>query len=265
MPNVFTIPIRATTLSGVLAILVAIAGCDPEQPGAEYGQEEAAEQQEATTDTMRRQAEEPEAAPGERSPGEEAPGEEARETPAGTEDESAVVPRGTELSVTLGETVSTESHEEGDRFAAEVTEDVRGRTGRVLLPGGTRVEGVVAESRRSAGADEQAVLALRLDSIQIADRKRPLAATVQDARAERTEGDTGAETAAKIAIGTAAGALVGQILGESTESALGGAAAGAAAGAVVALTTREGDAVLEEGSIITIRLDEPIRVDPGET
>lgn len=264
MSRFCTTPFRAACLTVLLSIPLALAGCEPEQPGSEYGEEESIEQEEATAETMRRQAEEPEAARGERS-SEEGPAEEApAETRSMPDEESAVVPSGTELTLTLDETVSTESHEQGDRFASEVSEEVRGRDGRVLVPRGTRVEGVVAESSRSAGDEEQAVLALRFDSIDVAGAKRPLAATVEDARPERSEGDTGAETAAKVAIGTAAGALVGQILGESTESTLGGAAAGAAAGAVVALTTREGDAVLEEGSVVTVRLDEPIRLDSGE-
>ena len=61
-------------------------------------------------------------------------------------------------------------------------------------------------------------------------------------------------------IGAAAGALVGQVLGKDTEATLKGAAVGAAAGTVVAVASRNGDATLEEGSRITVRTEEPIRL-----
>ena len=70
--------------------------------------------------------------------------------------------------------------------------------------------------------------------------------------------DSTGETAAKIGVGAAAGALVGQILGQDTESTLAGAGVGAAVGTAVALATRGGSAKLPAGSVLTVRLDEPV-------
>lgn len=175
--------------------------------------------------------------------------------------ERRVVPRGTVMTLSLDESISTESHERGDQFTAHVTQSVRSRSGTVLVPEGADVQGVIQESERSTGPDDQAILAFRLESIEIDGERHPLAATVQQARPERTEGDSGAETAAKIAIGTAAGALIGQVLGKDTESTLGGAAAGAVAGTVVALVSRRGDATLRKGSRLRVQLNDPIQLD----
>lgn len=193
------------------------------------------------------------------------PGE-ARDQPEGSQEAEAVetaptIPSGTLISLRLLETVSTDTHAAGDAVAATVTDPVHGADGTVLVPSGARMGGVVERSVRSSGPEDPAVLAFHFDRLYVGDESYPVTATVESAEARQTEGDSGAETAAKIAIGTAAGALLGQVLGGDTESTLKGAAAGTVAGAVVAITSRQGDATLEQGSTVTIRTQEAIRLD----
>ena len=172
-----------------------------------------------------------------------------------------VVSSGTALTLQLSETVSTRSHEPGDPVRATVVDAVRGSDGSILIPNGATVSGAVEESRRSEGPESPAVLAFNFRTLTVGGQSYPLTATVEEANPEVTEGASDAESVAKIAIGTAAGALVGQILGGSTEATVGGAAAGTLAGAAVAITSKHGDATLREGSLITIRTREPIRLD----
>ena len=173
----------------------------------------------------------------------------------------ATVPSGTVLALRLSQTVSTSSHDAGDVVTATVTETVTGPDGAVLVPSGAEVSGEVQESRRSDGPENRAVLAFRFRTLTVDGRSYPITATVQEANPRRTEGDSDAESVAKVAIGTAAGALVGQILGGTKESTLGGAAAGTLAGAAVAITSQHGDATLRQGSMITVELQEPVRLD----
>lgn len=180
---------------------------------------------------------------------------------SGDEGESvAVVPSGATLRLALDETVSTETHRAGDGVTATVTEPVT-VGGAVVVPSGARLEGTIQESRRSDGPEDPAVLAFRFETLRVDGTAYPVRAEVKEAEPQRTEGDSDAESAAKVAIGTAAGAVVGQILGGSAESTLGGAAAGTLAGAAVAITSQHGHATLREGSLLTVEIQEGVRLD----
>lgn len=191
---------------------------------------------------------------------------EARDQPEDSQQAEAVetaptIPSGTLISLRLDEALSTRTHGAGDAVTATVTEPVHGADGTVLVASGARMEGVVGRSVRSSGPEDPAVLAFRFERLVVGGESHPVTARVESAGARQSEGDSGAETAAKIAIGTAAGALLGQVLGGDTESTLKGAAAGTVAGAVVVITSRQGDATLEQGSTVTIRTQEPVRMD----
>lgn len=185
---------------------------------------------------------------------------ETTSTQAQEEETAPMVPVGTTMDLRMAETISTQSHEAGDGFTANVIEPVHGSDGSVLIPSGATLHGTIESSERSTGPEDPAALTFRFDELHMKGNTYPVTATVQSAEARETEGDSGAESAAKVAIGAAAGALVGQVLGKDTESTLQGAAVGAAAGTVVAVASRNGDATLEEGSRITVRMEEPIRL-----
>lgn len=177
-----------------------------------------------------------------------------------SDDAAGVLPAGTVLRLTLDERVSTASHGAGDVFRARVTQEVRDATGRVVVPEGARVSGMVTESRAGDGADD-AVLGLALRSLEVRGRTLPLPATVQQARP--TPPDDGADptAAGRIAIGTAADALVGRAGAERGDDvAVLRSVVLARTG--IALTARS-DAVLPAGTRIRIQLTEPVRGLPG--
>ena len=166
-----------------------------------------------------------------------------------------VVPAGTALIFSVDEQVSTETHSKGDMFSATLRYGVSDGQGGELVPPGAQSRWIVSEASTEGG---ETVLAVELASIQVEGEWTPVVGEVTDAEVQEDPGDSGTETGAKIAVGTAAGALIGQILGSDTRSTLTGAGVGAAVGTAVALSTRDGKAVLPEGSVITVRLTEPL-------
>ena len=182
--------------------------------------------------------------PSERPPVEETP-------------EPVTVPTGTPMTFAVQEEISTDRYDVGDFFVAELTDPVFDAQGNLLLDAGAPSEWVVTEATTEDG---QALLAVALESIKVNGAWIPVAATVSEAELDTDNPDSGGETAAKIGVGAAAGALVGQILGKDTESTLKGAGVGAAVGTAVALATRGGSAKLPAGSLLTVRLDEPMTI-----
>ncbi len=169
------------------------------------------------------------------------------------------LPAGTVLTFEVTESVSTSSHAAGDGFGLRLVSTVDGQGG-LTLASGSEARGVVTDARRSRGTDEEAVLAIRIESVRIDGRARALNGRVESTDLKTDTGDSGTRTAAKVATGAAAGAIVGQILGGNTRSTVQGAAAGTVAGLGVALTTRDGHATLPEGSRVTVRLQDALVV-----
>ncbi len=171
----------------------------------------------------------------------------------------AAIPAGTRLVFEVMEDVSTATHEAGARFSLRLVDDVRGAYG-AMIPAGASARGVVTQSARSSGADSEALLAVRIASVQVNGGYEDIRGTVEATDIEASTRDSGQRTAAKVATGAAAGAVIGQILGRDTRSTVTGAAVGAAAGVGIALTTRDGHAVLPRGSRVEVRLDQSVVV-----
>jgi hypothetical protein len=190
----------------------------------------------------------------------DAPGGERMDAAAPETEAVVSVPAGTVLAFRVQDTVTTESHDTGDVFTATLYTDVTTASGDVLVPAGTRSRWMVTEASSDAGPDGQAVLAFRLEAVELGGEWTPIQATVTDTEILTSARDSNTETVAKVAIGAAAGAILGQIIGKDTESTLKGAGVGAAVGTAVALTTRGSKATLPAGSTITVRLDEPVTI-----
>lgn len=172
-------------------------------------------------------------------------------------DPAPILPSGSMLTFEVTNTVSTESATEGDEVELRLVEAVSG-TEDGELAAGTRGVAVVTESHESDSAEEQAVLALQVSTVRVNGEERPLTGTIESTETEAAARSSGQRSVATVATGAAAGAILGQILGGDTRSTAAGAAVGAAAGLGVALSTRDGHAVLPEGALITVRLTEPL-------
>jgi outer membrane lipoprotein SlyB len=171
------------------------------------------------------------------------------------------VPAGTTFGVRLDEQLSTNSHRIGSAFTATLTDPILAPDGRVLIPAGATVRGEVIESRESGRSGEEARLAVAFTSISHAGKTYSIAGFATDTPVRLVTRDSRAEQAAKIGGGAAIGAVIGQVLGGNTRATVAGAAVGAAAGTAVAIGTADVDAVVDAGSLVTIRLDRGVTME----
>lgn len=160
-----------------------------------------------------------------------------------------VVPAGQELDVRLGTTLSSNTAKVEQRFQATTVADVT-QNGRVLIPAGSMVRGVVAAVDPADRLHRAGSLTLSFDEINIRGRSHPIraqATNVFESGGIRDEAGTAG-------VGAGAGAIVGGIIG-----GLKGAILGAVIGAGGAIAATEGkDIELPAGSIIRVRLDSPL-------
>jgi hypothetical protein len=162
-----------------------------------------------------------------------------------------VIPVGQELDVRLQNALSSETSTVEQRFEATTAVDLM-QDGRVLVPAGSIVRGVVSDVKRPGRVDRVGSLTLSFDRMTVRGREytiRGMATNVFESRGIRDE------------VGTAgAGAGVGGVIG-GLIGGLKGAVLGAVIGAGGAIAATEGkDVQLPAGSIIRIRLDSAVNV-----
>jgi hypothetical protein len=142
-----------------------------------------------------------------------------------------------------------------DRVDARVTRDVR-TGGRIAIPAGSRMEGVVTVAERGGKIRERARLAVRFHTLVLPDGTR---APVQTDTIYREGESPAAESSAKIGGAAVGGALLGAILGGGKGAAIGGSI-GAASGTAVVMAGDRNAAVLPAGSSVTVRLHAPVTI-----
>ena len=152
-------------------------------------------------------------------------------------------------------TVSSERARVEDRVEARVTRDVRVGN-RVAIPAGSRAIGVVSQVERGGKFKEHARLAIRFQTVVLADGTRlPVStdAVIREGAAPSND------STKKIGGGAVAGTILGAILGGAKGAAVGGMA-GAGAGAGVVAAGDRSAATLRAGEPITIRLLSPVTI-----
>jgi hypothetical protein len=178
----------------------------------------------------------------------------------GPQYENFTVATGTAIQVTLDQPLSTRTSQVGDLFTTTVASDVMTDNG-VAIPAGSQIRGRVTAVQKSGQPGQAAVLKIAFDEVTVDGATYPVALTVAEANpTSESRSSTGAKVG-KIGIGAAAGAIIGQVIGKDTESTLIGAAIGAAAGTAIVLGSSDSDAVLAEGSPMTVTVDAPITVE----
>jgi len=164
------------------------------------------------------------------------------------------IPVGTTLKVTLDQTLGTEQSKVGDAFTASVAEPLNTADGSLVVPKGAVLHGTVTGLHASERAGDQAAIKLDFDSLTINGQRYPFDAKITSTELKTQGSDTREETLKKAGIGAAAGAALGAILGDASlgKIALGGLL-GAAAGTAVSLGTGQVQAVLPEGTSMTVQ------------
>jgi hypothetical protein len=142
----------------------------------------------------------------------------------------------------------------GDEFSATLADAVES-DGKVLIPSGASVNGVVAEAVPLGRFKGGARLRLALKSVAINNTNYPVeAATVTESAKGK-----GKRTATLIGGGAGLGAIIGGIAGGGKGAAI-GAAAGAGAGTAGAAFTGNKDITLPAESALSFKLTQPLEV-----
>jgi hypothetical protein len=159
------------------------------------------------------------------------------------------IPAGTQLVIRINQSINVKTTPAGARFDGEVVEPWTDANGRVVLPKGTPVGGVVDESHRRGHFKGASVLELRLTSLTLNGTRYPL--ETRDLR--ETKKGKGKRSAAFIGGGSGLGMLIGGIASGGTGLLIGGLAGGGAGTAVAGLTGNR-DLDIPAESIVHFRL-----------
>jgi hypothetical protein len=164
------------------------------------------------------------------------------------------IPSGTELSLTLTSSVSSDSSAVEDRVTADLARAIT-IDGNEALPVGAQLSGVVTNADDSGRVKGRANVTFMFSSLRAGDAR-------YDVRTEpvsRTAAATKGEDATKIGIGAGAGAIIGGLLG-GKDGAAKGAAVGGGAGTGVVLATKGKEIRLGSGDDVTTQLTAPLTV-----
>lgn len=162
------------------------------------------------------------------------------------------VPVGTEFDVRLQDSLSSSTTQVEDRFEATTLVDLRDERGRVLVPAGSTMRGVVSSVTKATRTDRTGKMTVAFDRVTINGKSYPIRATVT--QAIESEGIKGEKE--KIGIGAGAGAILGAILG-----GVKGAVAGILIGGGGTIAATEGkDVDLPAGTVLRVRLDSGLQL-----
>jgi hypothetical protein len=223
----------------------------------EYG--EAAPSQQASRAPAQSQppagaAQAPPPAPSQRPPRPES----ARSAPPPPPQRVYQLPAGSEISVRTNETIDSAQAAEGQTFDAEVTRDVRDADGAVVLPRGAAARIVIKSASKGGRFRGASDLVLDLQSVVIHGRSYSID-TVDVSQKGKPGVGAIKRTATFTGGGAALGASLGAIAGGGKGAAI-GAGAGAGAGILAQVLTKGRAIRVPAESVLTFRLDRPLRV-----
>ena len=166
---------------------------------------------------------------------------------------AVVVPVGTEMDVRLQTPLNSGTAKVEQRFEATTILDVKiGNT--LAIPAGTVVRGFVSSVSPAGRLDRRGNLTLSFDEILLGKSPTRLRASIEQA----IDGKMGQDIT-RIGAGAGIGAIIGGIIGGGK-----GALVGVLVGSGGTMAATEGaDVSLPVGTILRIRLDEPLTVNGG--
>jgi hypothetical protein len=162
------------------------------------------------------------------------------------------IPVGTEFDVRLQNALTSKTAQVEDRFEATTMVDLRDDRGRLLVPAGSVMRGVISSVHPATRTERKGSLTVAFDRVTINGRNYPIRGTVSQAL--ESEGIAGEKE--KIGIGAGAGAILGAILGGAK-----GALAGILIGGGGTIAATEGkDVELPAGTVLRVRMDAPLQL-----
>jgi hypothetical protein len=176
--------------------------------------------------------------------------------PAAAAWREVTIPAGTSLPLVLDTGVGSDISRVEQAVHAHLARSIVVR-GETVLAQGSAVSGVVTDARRSGKVKGRAHVSVRFDTVTprgVDERYR-----IRTTAVGRTAPATKKKDALEIGAPAAGGAIIGAIVGGKKGAAI-GTAAGGGAGTAVVLSTRGKEVRMAKGTVLTVRLSEPLTV-----
>lgn len=166
------------------------------------------------------------------------------------------IPAGTELTIRTNENINATPQDVGRSYSAEISKDIIGPNGQVLVPRGSPAQlTIVNTSTSNMGAGSNQV-ALGLQSLTVNGRTMNVQSNTEKATNDRGIG-ANKRTAEMTGGGAVLGTVIGAIAGGG-KGALIGAVVGGAGGAAAQVLTRGKEVKVPAESVLTFKLDQPL-------
>ena len=189
------------------------------------------------------------AAPASPAPATSAPAPRSQTGSSGSE-----VPAGTELDVRLQNSLNSGTAQVEDRFEATTLVDLN-VNGRVLIPAGSVMRGVVTAVEPGTRTNRTSRLTVSFDQVTVNGRAYPMRGTVTQA----IEGSGIRGEVPRAGAGAAVGGIIGGLLGGAKGAVLGVLIGGG--GTLAATEGKEVD--LPQGTVLRVRVDAPVQISSG--
>ena len=170
-----------------------------------------------------------------------------------------VIPTGTELVIRSNETIEAVRSVPGRLYSAQVDRAIADSRGQQIVPPGAPAQLVVVNAS-TGGTVGTPQLELAVRSITVNGRKYDVVSDVAQEEAQNKGLGRNRRTAETVGGGAILGTLIGAIAGGGSGAAI-GAVAGAAGGAAVQVLTRGDHVRVPVETLLTFRLDRPIRLE----
>jgi hypothetical protein len=168
------------------------------------------------------------------------------------------LPAGSEISVRTDEEIDSATAKEGQTFSVGVTRDAKDAAGNVIIPRGSTGRVAITSASKGGRIRGASDLVLDLQSVNI-NGKQYAIDTAEISQKGKSGVGANKRTAEYAGGGAALGAIIGAIAGGGKAAAI-GAGAGAGAGVLTQVLTKGGAIKVPVESVLTFKLDEPLRV-----
>jgi hypothetical protein len=165
---------------------------------------------------------------------------------------SNVIPAGTSVAIRTNENITASQAQPGYTYSAEISQDVMDPNGRVLIPRG-------APARLEVVSTGDNNMALALQSIIVNGRTYMVETNTTNAGSGSPGIGINKRTGEYVGGGALLGTLIGAVAGGGKGAAI-GALVGGGGGAAAQILTRGKKINVPAESLLTFRLDEPLRL-----
>lgn len=171
---------------------------------------------------------------------------------------SYTAPVGTDLSVRITESLSSQTAQDGQPINGTVTRDVV-HDGVVIVPSGSAVSGRVVAAKDAGHFKGHSLLAIEMTSLRRRGETVPIATSTYTVEGK----NRGKNSAEKIGGGAAIGAVLGGVFGGGRGAGI-GALAGGGGGTILQGVTRGQQVSIPSESLIRFRLERSLTVRTSE-